>query len=438
MTTMQPTSWREERRRDREHEAQIARDDAAAAMHASVAASEARARLKRERDLARAADAKAARRQRAARWAARTAWLRSHVTDLLFVPVILVPGTLAWSAMAAYGHDLFGVVGYALPAFSEGGMWAFEATATWTARHHPERPVWHFMLGALVFAAIGAGLNFLHGITVIPGHPHGVTVGAVMAIISAAGLVAHQIVNLGPRRTRADRAAARLKRAAERRAQAFRRIALRGAIASLDADGNARVRIRPGAFTLGRRHGRARLEPVTPSPVWLPWPMVLPGTAEPAATLLLDVQAAAAVAAYRSWHSVFAAPPVRPVAFLPKAREAVSVEPPAARQLSPVQTAIPVPAATAKTTSCPPAKTAPSAPAKTVPASLPNSKPKIPAAKRQKALSTPSEKRAEAERLLRADPRISNVDLVRQSGVSERTAARIRREMPRHLHVAQG
>src|SRR5581483_8439737 len=123
MTDM-PTTWREERRRDRLAAAQIARDDTAARAQAGIAEAEAQARLRLKERQARQAARDQAVRQRAARRAERMAWLRGHVVDLLFIPVIGVPGVLAWSAMAGYGHAVFGPAGFALPAFSEGAMWA--------------------------------------------------------------------------------------------------------------------------------------------------------------------------------------------------------------------------------------------------------------------------------------------------------------------------
>lgn len=56
---------------------------------------------------------------------------------------------------------------------------------------------------------------------------------------------------------------------------------------------------------------------------------------------------------------------------------------------------------------------------------------------RQKAPSDRAAKRAKAERLLRANPAMSRAELVEKTGVSERTADRIRAQMPRHLHVAE-
>ena len=67
--------------------------------------------------------------------------------------------------MSGFGARLYGPPGRPLPAFSEGAMWAFAAAVTITVRRDPGRPVWHLRAGIAVFAAIGAALNFLHGLT---------------------------------------------------------------------------------------------------------------------------------------------------------------------------------------------------------------------------------------------------------------------------------
>ena len=165
-----PLSRREEARQDRLVTAQIERE-----------AGEARARIRLEQDRAwqeerrrgrtdKAARKAAARRERAERRATLARWVREHTTDLLFVPVIGVPAVLAWTAMAGYGASVYGPAGLALPAFSEGAMWAFAAATPIRLRHHPERPVWHLRAGTVLFAAYGAALNFLHGMSApLPG-----------------------------------------------------------------------------------------------------------------------------------------------------------------------------------------------------------------------------------------------------------------------------
>ena len=250
-------SWREEIRQDRLISAQIDRDREAARVQARIAERQALTQLRREDELARAAARRQARERRAARRAARMAWIGGHTLDLLFVPVIVVPAVLAWTAMAAYGDQLYGPPGLVLPAFSEGAMWAFAIATTWTIRRHPDRPTWHLRAGTWAFAAVAAALNFLHGLTG-PG-THGAGVGVVMALVSAAGVVAHQFITAGPRRSRAERGQARIDRAVARRELAVRRAAVRHADAVLDEDGHARLIYQPGTVALTRRHGRTRL-----------------------------------------------------------------------------------------------------------------------------------------------------------------------------------
>jgi hypothetical protein len=440
MTSQQPT-WRDQRRLDRAAEAQIAREDRAAQAQTSITAAEAAARLKRENHAARQAGRRTARKQAAARRAERVAWLREHVTDLLFVPVIAVPAVLAWTGMSAYGSQLYGPAGIALPAFSEGAMWAFAGATTVrlnrTARDGIERPVWHLRTGAAVFAAEGAVLNFLHGLSPALGHLAGPVTGTVMALISVAGVVAHQLITAGPRRSRAERAAARAERAAGRRERAVRRIALRRATAVLDADGSAHLVYTPGRVTLTRRLGRARLEAAPSSPVWLPWPMVLPGSAEPGTALLVDVQAVEAMAAYQGWHSTFMATPSEPRQTVapapphafPRPLPVPALDPPAARathlDMARPQRAMEQGAGTRQER------------AKAHRPNASRSAPKPAAGKRQNGALSSAGKRAKAEELLRANPAMTRTEVVEQSGVSARTADRIMAQMPRRLRVAK-
>jgi hypothetical protein len=249
-------SWREEQRQDRLTRAQIARDQAEADARARTIEARAAAADRREDQIARDGRREMARDRRAKRRADRSAWLTGHVTDLLFLPVIVVPAILAWTAMAAYGHDLYGPLGWLLPAFSEGGMWVFAFARTITLRRHKGRPAWHLLAGTWVFAAVGAGLNFLHGLTAPGNQAHaGVGTGAVMALVSVAGVTAHQLITAGPRRSRAERQQRRLDRDAAGRVLAVRRAAIRDAAALLDEDGGARLVIAPGRVAIDG-HGR--------------------------------------------------------------------------------------------------------------------------------------------------------------------------------------
>ena len=257
-------SWREEARADRLVRAQIDADRAAAAVQARIAARQADAAERRADDRARAETRNQARAARAARRAALLGWAAAHVVDLLFVPVIVVPAVLSWTAMAAYGAALYGPQGWAMPAFSEGAMWAFAAANTITRRRDPDRPTWHLQAGTWVFAAVAAALNFAHGLAA-PGHQ--VTTGVVMALVSVAGVTAHQLVTAGPRRSQADQDTVRLARAAARRVTAVRSAAVRHAVAELDEHGAGRLVYRPGLVTLtSRGHLAPAVVPGLPVP----------------------------------------------------------------------------------------------------------------------------------------------------------------------------
>ena len=71
------------------------------------------------------------------------------------------------------------------------------------------------------------------------------------------------------------------------------------------------------------------------------------------------------------------------------------------------------------------------------PSGTPESAPSKRATARQKPVSDRAAKRAKALRLLRANPAMSRAELVEKTGVSERTADRIRADMPRQLRVAE-
>jgi hypothetical protein len=187
----------EQARQDRLVRAQIERDREAARTQAHIAEREASARIKRDEAAARAA----ARDERSARLAKLAGWVSGHIMDLLFVPVIGVPALLSWTAMAAFGMLLYGPAGAVLPSFSEGSMWAFAGAVTITLNRYPGRPVWHLRTGIGVFAVFGAALNYLHGSSMVhlPGMPPGPFTGGIMAAISVAGVIAHQLITAGPR-----------------------------------------------------------------------------------------------------------------------------------------------------------------------------------------------------------------------------------------------
>lgn len=202
-----------------------------------------------------------ARDRRKAAWARVTAWIRAHVMDLLFIPVIVVPAVLAWTAMSVYGVKIFGPAGVLLPLFSEGAMWVFAFAVPMAAR--AGRSTGWLHVGTWTFAAVAGVLNFVHGVDQ-PGGSIGH--GIVMALVSIGGVVVHQLVHANPmrtRRTRTERAARRIERDAQQRLHRVRRAAVRQAVAELAADGTAALVYRPGTFILRGGLGRPRLVPAT-------------------------------------------------------------------------------------------------------------------------------------------------------------------------------
>ncbi|MFD5089003.1 DUF2637 domain-containing protein [Amycolatopsis thailandensis] len=180
----------EQRRADKAAERAEEREDQRLAFEQRRAAETAR----QEARAAKSAERKAARIRFAKMLVAAS---RKHALDLLFVPVILVPAILAWSAMAEYGKQVFGPVGVLLPLFSEAAMWAFAAAVTIGVRRG--EPTGWLKAGVWVFAAVAAGLNFLHGYST--GH-HWDT-GVVMAVVSIGGVVVHQLITARPAAKRA-------------------------------------------------------------------------------------------------------------------------------------------------------------------------------------------------------------------------------------------
>ena len=268
-------SWREERRRDRAAEAEQARANAIAAAEVEAireraqaesgrAANEQRAQLRREEEQERrrdrAARQDATRQRRARRLLAARAWLAVHAVDLMIYPLAVVSAVMAIPAMAAFGHDVYGTAsGDALPVITELGMWAFAIAVQYNRRRHPDRPVWALQVGVWSFAMVAAVLNALHGLT------RGVDAGAVMAVVSVAGVVAHQLVTASPRRSRAERDATRMARREARKVAAARGAAVRAAVAEIDRDGAARLVFAPGRYRLDSRWWRGRLTKVAVS-----------------------------------------------------------------------------------------------------------------------------------------------------------------------------
>ena len=238
--TAKEAAQAERERTDAEHHAQLRQ--------------QARAEQDAKRDKARA--------RRAVRLAAVRRWVGAHVVDLLIYPLALVSAVMAVPAMAAYGYSLYhSPTGLALFFITELGMWAFSIAVHVTRHRFPDRPVWALQVGVWAFTAAGFGVNFGHGLT----STGSAFDAAVMGLASVAGVVAHQLVTASPRRSRAERDAARMAARVARKVARVQRAAVRTAVAEIDADGTARLVFTTGTYTLCRN----RLAPVTPdaSPV---------------------------------------------------------------------------------------------------------------------------------------------------------------------------
>ncbi|WP_217695875.1 hypothetical protein, partial [Pseudonocardia sp. Ae706_Ps2] len=188
---------------------------------------------------------------RAARRAKALTWASTHVVELLIYPIALLSFTLAAPAMAAYGTTLYGPLGVLLAGITELGMWAF-ALAVLASRHqHPTRSVVGLQVGVVVFALVAAGMNLAHGLE------QGLTAGVVMAVVSIAGVAAHQLTLAGTPRSRTERRAARragrLDRLVEVKTDRARRLAIADATAVIGPDGTAELTYRPGAYQVRRR-----------------------------------------------------------------------------------------------------------------------------------------------------------------------------------------
>lgn len=264
-------SWAEERRANRAAAAEQARLDANAASERRIRERAALAEQARLDEQQRAEQRQAAKDQRRANRAARLAalrrWTGEHVVDLLIYPAVLVAFAMAGPSMAAYGREVYGsVLGWLLPGISELLMLAFAVAVLLSRRRDPARPVVMLQAGVFVFAALSAGLNFLHGLE------RGWSAGVVMAVVAVSGIVAHQLTLATPPRSAAERAAARIARREVRKVARIRRAAVRQAVAEITNDGTARLVYAPGRYVLTRstrwRLGRpalvAAIEPSTP------------------------------------------------------------------------------------------------------------------------------------------------------------------------------
>ncbi|WP_163554277.1 hypothetical protein [Candidatus Frankia alpina] len=200
------SNWAEQRRADRAAAAAKRRADVAAEREQNRADAAA-ASAERRTELAARTRASEKRRADARRRRAElVAAAGAHMVEVLVYGLAVVCAVMAIPAMAIFGWDLYGPPGLLLPAVSELGAWAFAGAVMVSRRAHPDRPVRWLVVGIGVFAVTGAALNFAHGMS---GDDGGLTRGLVMAVVSVAGIVAHQLAVAVPPRSRAERAAAR-------------------------------------------------------------------------------------------------------------------------------------------------------------------------------------------------------------------------------------
>ncbi|WP_226353054.1 hypothetical protein [Pseudonocardia sp. ICBG601] len=236
-----------ERREGRALDARLAREAADAAAQRRITEQNAR------RDRAQA-DRDAAERRRAEQRQARAdalakvlTWASAHVVELLIYPIAFLSFALAAPAMAAYGQTIYGPGGVLLAGITELGMWAF-AIAVVASRHQaPDRPVVGLQAGVVLFSLVAASMNLLHGLD------QGWTAGIVMAVVSIAGVAAHQLTLAGAPRSRAERRTARLSALVEAKTDRARRLAIGDAAATIDTEGTAALVYRPGTYQVHRR-----------------------------------------------------------------------------------------------------------------------------------------------------------------------------------------
>jgi hypothetical protein len=238
-------NWADDRRKDRADARAQDRADRAAAAQLAENAATAKAARKAAAQVARDVKRKAARE-------ARSVWLAEHRPDLLIYALWVVSAALAVPAMASYGMSLYGPLGASLFVLSEAGGAAFafavQARHAATEKDGADRPTGMLTVGIGLFATVGAALNFLHGLS-----GGGVVRGVVMALVSVAGIVAHQLVVAAPPRSRAERAAARQARYEARRTGRAQRRAARTAVVRIAADGTATLVYPTGDYLLRRR-----------------------------------------------------------------------------------------------------------------------------------------------------------------------------------------
>jgi hypothetical protein len=234
------STWADDRRKDKDADSKRRLEEKAAENAERRAERKERdARAQKRRDRSRAQRGQTVTRIRG--------WFGEHLVDLVVYPLAVISAWMAIPSMAAYGRQIYGsAAGIMLPGLTELGMWSF-ALAVQISRHrYPERPVWALQLGLVSFALAGCGMNALHGYTT-----GGIQSAIVMAVVSVAGVLAHQLVVAAPRRSPAERAKAKLIRQQLRKLNRAAARAAKHAPVQVDPDGTVRLIHRTGYYDVG-------------------------------------------------------------------------------------------------------------------------------------------------------------------------------------------
>lgn len=238
-------SWAEDRRADRAAAAndRIREADAAADRRRRDRTADENTRRNRRKERRE--------KRRLLRTGART-WLAGNRVRVTIALLALASAVMAIPAMATYGYHVYGgATGVVLPVLSELGAWAFTFAVHDARRKHA--PVWALLVGVWLFAIGGAAMNVAHGIG------HGPGDAAVMGFAAIAGIVAHQLAVASPRKSRTERAEARIERAARKKIEQARQAAIADAVTSIDPSGRVALVFPAGQFRLA---SKGRLEPV--------------------------------------------------------------------------------------------------------------------------------------------------------------------------------
>lgn len=199
-------------------------------------------------------------------------WAADRWHLLLWLPIIVAPGALAWTAQQASGDAKFGEgLGWLLALFTEVGTWAAVAKAE--IRKRRGEPVGAMHIVAWMIAAVSAIMNFDHGMS-----NGGFGTGLTFALVAVSGLAVHQVCHskmdviarfrqwLAARNDRkVRRGMTRVRRAAIKRQYKMERAVARSATGFVDAGGTVSLRYRTGPVTLSE-NGR-KLVPGSPATV---------------------------------------------------------------------------------------------------------------------------------------------------------------------------